>query len=134
QGYVGWMNFALAFARHNRERIMERVQEIVFAGLKRYGAVVDIQISTEVNAHHNYASKERHFGEDVWVHRKGAIRAELGELAIIPGAMGSHSFIVEGLGNPESFHSASHGAGRVMGRKEAVRRFSVDQVLADFRA
>ena len=133
-GYIEWMNFALEFARHNREQIMGRVQAIVFEGLKRYASIKDIQISNEVNAHHNYAAKERHFGRDVWVHRKGAIRARQGELGIIPGAMGSYSFIVEGLGNPESFHSASHGAGRVMGRKEAVRQFGVDEVLADFKS
>jgi tRNA-splicing ligase RtcB len=133
-GYLDWMGFALEFARHNRERIMERVKDLVLSGLKRYGGVGDIRISKQVNAHHNYAVQERHFGQEVWVHRKGAIRARRGELAIIPGAMGSYSFIVEGLGNPESFHSASHGAGRVMGRKEAVRTFSVDEVLADFQA
>lgn len=132
QGYIGWMNFALAFARENRRLIMERVWQIVFDGLRRFGGVQDVQVSLEVNAHHNYAAKERHFGREVWVHRKGAIRAEKGELGIIPGAMGSYSFIVEGLGNPESFNSASHGAGRVMGRKEAMRQFSVDEVLSDF--
>ena len=132
QGYIGWMNFALDFARENRKRIMERVQTIVFDALKRFAGVDQVEILREVNAHHNYAAKERHFGQDVWVHRKGAIRARAGELGIIPGAMGSYSFIVEGLGNDESFHSASHGAGRVMGRKEAIRQFSLDEVLADF--
>lgn len=134
RGYIDWMNFALEFARHNREAIMARVQTIVFQGLQRHAKIKDIQISKEVNAHHNYAVQERHFDRDVWVHRKGAIRARLGELGIIPGAMGSYSFIVEGLGNPDSFCSASHGAGRVMGRKEAIRRFGVDEVLADFKA
>ena len=132
KGYIGWMTFALEFARHNRQRIMERVQRIVADGLGRYAGVKELKFLREVNAHHNYAAKETHFGRDVWVHRKGAISARRGEPGIIPGAMGSYSFIVEGLGNPESFHSASHGAGRVMGRKEAVRRFSVEEVLADF--
>ena len=134
RGYIEWMNFALDFARHNREHIMRRVQDIVVQGLKKHAGIKDIQLSKEVNAHHNYAAQERHFDEDIWVHRKGAIRAQHGELGIIPGAMGSYSFIVEGLGNPESFCSASHGAGRVMGRKEAVRTFDVDEVLADFKA
>ena len=134
RGYIGWMNFALEFARHNRQQIMDRVKEMVFSGLERYAGWKDIQILQEVNAHHNYAARERHFGEEVWVHRKGAIRAGQGELGIIPGAMGSYSYIVEGLGNPESFHSASHGAGRVMGRKEAMRQFAVEEVLADFEA
>lgn len=134
QGYVAWMNFALEFARHNRKLIMSRVQNTVFDGLRRFAGLKDIEVSLEVNAHHNYAAQETHFGEEVWVHRKGAIRAIQGELAIIPGAMGSYSYIVEGLGNPESFCSASHGAGRVMGRKEAKRQFSVNEVLADFKA
>lgn len=134
RGYIEWMNFALEFARHNRAQIMRRVQDIVVRGLKQHAGIKDIQLSKEVNAHHNYAAQERHFGQDVWVHRKGAIRARQGELAIIPGAMGSSSYIVEGLGNPESFFSASHGAGRVMGRKEAVRTYGVDEVLADFKA
>ncbi|NMB00822.1 MAG: RtcB family protein [Firmicutes bacterium] len=132
QGYLGWMNFALEFARENRKRIMERVQTIVFPALKRFAGIDQVEVLREVNAHHNYAAKERHFGQEVWVHRKGAIRAAAGELGIIPGAMGSYSFIVEGLGNPESFNSASHGAGRVLGRKEAIRQFSLDEVLADF--
>lgn len=131
-GYIGWMNFALDFARENRRLIMERVQTIVFDGLKKFAGKQDVEILMEVNAHHNYAALEEHFGSKVWVHRKGAIKAEKGELAIIPGAMGSYSYIVEGLGNPLSFNSASHGAGRVMGRKEATRQFSVDEVLADF--
>lgn len=132
RGYIGWMNFALEFARHNRQRIMEQVQQITAEGLRRCAGVKDVRFFGEVNAHHNYAARETHFGREVWVHRKGAISARQGEPGIIPGAMGSYSFIVEGLGNPESFHSASHGAGRVMGRKEAVRRFSVEEVLADF--
>lgn len=132
KGYIGWMTFALEFARQNRQRIMDRVKEIVVQGLERYAGMRDVQFFRDVNAHHNYAAKETHFGREVWVHRKGAISARKGEPGIIPGAMGSYSFIVEGLGNPESFHSASHGAGRVMGRKEAVRQFSVEEVLADF--
>ncbi|NMA60627.1 MAG: RtcB family protein [Firmicutes bacterium] len=134
QGYIGWMNFALDFARENRRLIMERVQTSVFSGLERFAGIKDIEVLMEVNAHHNYAALEKHFGKKVWVHRKGAIRATKGELAIIPGAMGSYSYIVEGLGNPDSFYSASHGAGRVMGRKEATRQFSLAEVLADFEA
>lgn len=133
EGYIGWMNFALEFAKNNRALIMERVQESVFSGLKDFAGINDIEITMEVNAHHNYAAKEEHFGKYVWVHRKGAISANEEELGIIPGAMASYSYIVEGLGNPESFKSASHGAGRVMGRKEAVRKFAVDEVLKDFK-
>ncbi|MCK9526775.1 MAG: RtcB family protein [Limnochordia bacterium] len=124
----------MGFARHNREKIMRRVQEIVVQGLNRHAGVKDVNISQEVSAHHNYAAHERHFGQDVWVHRKGAIRALQGEPGIIPGAMGSASYLVEGLGNAESFCSASHGAGRVMGRKEAIRAFGLDEILAHFEA
>src|SRR5205085_2626212 len=78
-----------------------------------------------VNCHHNYVQQERHFGRDVLVTRKGAVSAREGELGIIPGSMGARSFIVRGKGNPESFNSCSHGAGRVMSRTEAKRRFTV---------
>jgi tRNA-splicing ligase RtcB len=79
-----------------------------------------------VNCHHNYVQRERHFGEDVLVTRKGAVSARKGELGIIPGSMGAKSFIVRGLGNAESFNSCSHGAGRVMSRTEAKRRISLE--------
>jgi tRNA-splicing ligase RtcB len=80
-----------------------------------------------VHCHHNYIAWERHFGKDITVTRKGAVRAQLGDLGIIPGSMGAKSFIVRGLGNRESFCTCSHGAGRTMGRREAERRFSVEQ-------
>ena len=83
-----------------------------------------------VNCHHNYVAKEEHFGETIWVTRKGAIRAGLGEKGIIPGSMGARSYIVEGLGNEESFCSSSHGAGRKMSRTEAKKRFSVNELKA----
>jgi tRNA-splicing ligase RtcB len=83
-----------------------------------------------VNCHHNYVSREHHFGEDVFVTRKGAVSAKVGQLGIIPGSMGARSYIVRGKGNPDSFESCSHGAGRVMSRTEAKRRFT----LADHRA
>ena len=79
-----------------------------------------------VNCHHNYISNEDHFGENVWVTRKGAVRAKKGDLGIIPGSMGARSFIVEGKGNAESFHSCSHGAGRIMSRTEAKRTFTLE--------
>ena len=79
-----------------------------------------------VNCHHNYVQQEHHFGEDVFVTRKGAVSAQAGELGIIPGSMGARSYIVRGKGNPESFESCSHGAGRAMSRSEARRRFTLD--------
>jgi len=78
-----------------------------------------------VNCHHNYIRREHHYGENVWVTRKGAVSARLGEMGIIPGSMGAKSFIVRGLGNEESFCSCSHGAGRVMSRTEAKKRVSL---------
>ena len=79
-----------------------------------------------VNCHHNYVAKEQHYGKEVFVTRKGAVRARDGDLGIIPGSMGARSFIVRGKGHPESFHSCSHGAGRAMSRREAKRRFTVE--------
>src|SRR6185295_16171496 len=79
-----------------------------------------------VNCHHNYVEREHHFGRDVFVTRKGAVRARLGDLGIIPGSMGARSFIVRGKGEPQSFCSCSHGAGRAMSRGEAKRRFTVE--------
>ena len=79
-----------------------------------------------VNCHHNYVAREEHYGSVVFVTRKGAVRARKGDLGIIPGSMGARSFIVRGLGNPESFQSCSHGAGRAMSRGEAKRRFSIE--------
>jgi len=79
-----------------------------------------------VNCHHNYVAREHHYGQDVLLTRKGAVRAREGDLGIIPGSMGARSYIVRGKGNPESFHSCSHGAGRAMSRAEAKRRFTLE--------
>lgn len=120
---VGW---AQKYARINREVMMKTLVQAVRAVIaKPFEAHVEA-----VNCHHNYVSRERHFGEDVLVTRKGAVRARRGELGIIPGSMGARSFIVRGLGNEESFHSCSHGAGRAMSRTQARKRFS----LQDHRA
>lgn len=115
QSYIDDMDLALRYARENRRRILEGFMaavETVYA---------QVEFDAPVNIHHNYAALENHFNTDVWVHRKGATSARTGEAGIIPGSMGTPSFIVEGLGNPESFMSCSHGAGRVMGRMEASR-------------
>jgi len=79
-----------------------------------------------INCHHNYVARENHYGRDILVTRKGAVRARQGDLGIIPGSMGTRSYIVRGKGNPESFMSCSHGAGRAMSRSEAKRRFTID--------
>ncbi|MBX3044519.1 MAG: RtcB family protein [Candidatus Kapabacteria bacterium] len=121
QNYIREMEFCVDFAFANRNLMMERVKEI-FAEETGY-----FEFDEMINIPHNYAALENHFGEDVWVHRKGATRAIHGEIGIIPGSQGSASYIVEGKGNPESFTSCSHGAGRTMGRNEAQKKLSVEQ-------
>jgi tRNA-splicing ligase RtcB len=79
-----------------------------------------------INCHHNYVARERHYGQDILVTRKGAVRAREGDMGIIPGSMGARSYIVRGKGNMESFTSCSHGAGRAMSRTEAKKRFTVE--------
>lgn len=128
QEYIRWMNLALRFARENRQVMLEVVKRELTRRLPA------IEFGREVNAHHNYAALENHYDKEVWVHRKGAIRAQAGELGIIPGAMGSYSYIVQGRGNPESFMSCSHGAGRKMSRHEAMRKFSVQETVEDLQA
>ncbi|HHV38429.1 MAG TPA: RtcB family protein [Tepidimicrobium sp.] len=113
--YFNAMNYALDFAKENRRQLFEQFYAIFQDETKSE------RISMKVSIHHNYAAVEEHFGEEVVVHRKGAIRAEMGELGVIPGSMGTPSYIVEGLGNEESFKTCSHGAGRVMSRREANR-------------
>ena len=120
--YVFAVDWAQRFARMNREVMMKHVVEAVRRVIpKPFEAAAEA-----VNCHHNYVQRERHFGADVLVTRKGAVSARKGELGIIPGSMGTKSFIVRGLGNLESFHSCSHGAGRVMSRTEAKRRISLE--------
>jgi tRNA-splicing ligase RtcB len=123
--YVEAMHWAQDYAAENRRAMMDAVLRVLREELRAFelGAVA-------VNCHHNYTARETHFGEDVLVTRKGAVRAGRGELGIIPGSMGARSYIVRGLGNPESFESCSHGAGRTMSRTEARKRFTVDQHVA----
>lgn len=130
--YIRWMNLALDYAYENRQRMLERVMELAAKHIRKY-AGVDAEFGETINCHHNYAALEQHYGENVWVHRKGATRARAGEIAVIPGAMGSYSYVVEGMGNPESFCSSSHGAGRAYSRKGAMEAFSVEQVILDLR-
>jgi tRNA-splicing ligase RtcB len=119
--YVQAVEWAQQYAMINRALMMEAV---IGAARKELPA---FQLGEHaVNCHHNYVAREHHFGRDVFVTRKGAVRAKLGDLGIIPGSMGARSFIVRGKGNPESYHSCSHGAGRVMSRGEAKRRFTVE--------
>jgi len=120
--YVEAVEWAQRFALENRALMMQAVLDALAAqpGIPPFGNGVQA-----VNCHHNYVARERHYGRDVLVTRKGAVRARRGELGIIPGSMGARSYIVRGKGNPESFDSCSHGAGRAMSRQEARRRFTV---------
>ncbi|MGZ8296135.1 MAG: RtcB family protein [Allosphingosinicella sp.] len=120
--YIEAMSFAQDYAMANRELMMGRVLEALRKHLPAFRTE-----KQAINCHHNYATRELHFGERVWVTRKGAVSANVGELGIIPGSMGTGSFIVEGLGNEESFRSCSHGAGRVMSRGQAKKLISLDQ-------
>jgi tRNA-splicing ligase RtcB len=121
--YLHAVSWAQDYARTNRELMMQNV----IAALRGLGTLPPFEAHLEaVNCHHNYVSREKHYDESVIVTRKGAVRARLGELGIIPGSMGAKSFIVRGKGNPESFTSCSHGAGRVMSRNQAKKRFSLD--------
>ena len=124
--YVRAVKWAQRYARLNRELMMEAVLDVLRRSFPNLATD-----EMAVNCHHNYVAKERHFGQDVWLTRKGAVRAGAGELGIIPGSMGAKSFIVRGKGNADSFETCSHGAGRAMSRNEAKRRFSVaDHALA----
>lgn len=120
--YVEALSWAQDYARLNREVMMARVVKAVRQALGReFPARLEA-----VNCHHNYVEKENHYGANIWVTRKGAVRAREGDLGIIPGSMGARSYIVRGLGHPESFCSCSHGAGRVMTRAEAKRSISLE--------
>lgn len=121
--YVEAVEWAQDYAALNRELMMSAVMRALF----HLSELPAFETSLEaVNCHHNYVAREHHYGKNVLVTRKGAVRARRGDLGIIPGSMGARSFIVRGLGNDESFHSCSHGAGRRMSRTEARRRFTLD--------
>lgn len=123
--YVAAVSWAQAYARTNREQMMA----LVLAALSRHLPPFSVTEAV-VNCHHNYVEREHHFGSDVWVTRKGAIRAREGDLGIIPGSMGARSYIVRGKGNPESFCSSAHGAGRRMSRTAAEKLFTPADLAA----
>ena len=123
--YVEAVGWAQGYARANRAEMME----LVLDGMRRH--LPSFEVTDEaVNCHHNYVEHEEHFGERVWLTRKGAIRAREGELGIIPGSMGARSYIVRGKGSAESFHSCAHGAGRLMSRNAAQKKFSLQDLQA----
>ena len=118
--YISVMNFALLFARENRKLIMSHVKNAA-------AEVLGCKFDDEINIHHNFAAEETHFRKKVWVHRKGATQAEYNQMGIIPGSMGTASYIIKGLGNPESFSSCSHGAGRIISRTQFNKTYSVEE-------
>jgi tRNA-splicing ligase RtcB len=123
--YVEGVHWAQEYAMQNRQSMLE----LMLAALTRH--LPSFEVETEVvNCHHNYVAREHHYSEDVWVTRKGAIRARKGDLGIVPGSMGARSFIVRGLGNPESFCSSAHGAGRTMSRTAAEKHFTEADLIA----
>lgn len=118
--YIGDMLWAQDYALANRDRMMNAVLRELFTAAGRGGEVA------RINCHHNFTQKEHHLGQDVWLTRKGAIQARRGDLGVIPGSMGTQSYVVEGLGNPESYESCSHGAGRRLSRGAARRGLDVE--------
>ncbi len=123
QAYIRDMLWAQEYALENREQMMNSLLGVLGGQLGR-----PIRELARINCHHNYTARERYGDRDLWITRKGAIRAGFGELGVIPGSMGTNTYIVAGLGNPQSYQSAAHGAGRRFGRNEAKRRFSAAQL------
>lgn len=123
--YVEAVGWAQDFAKLNRELMMAATLKAIEETVKPFTLVTQA-----INCHHNYVEREHHFGANVLVTRKGAVRARKGDFGIIPGSMGTRSYIVRGKGNPDSFHSCSHGAGRKMSRTEAKKRFTVEDHAA----
>ena len=120
--YVQAVEWAQGFALTNRRLMMDNL----IHAIRETGELPPFETTQAViNCHHNYVAVESHYGEEVWVTRKGAVRARTGDMGIIPGSMGACSYIIRGKGNAESFHSCSHGAGRAMSRGEAKRRFTL---------
>ena len=120
QSYLREMNYCVEFAKASRGLMMSKIKDIIDKELSitEFGEDIDVT--------HNYVRLENHFGQNIWVHRKGAISARLGEIGIIPGSQGTKSYVVKGLGNKESFESASHGAGRKMSRSEARKTLNLE--------
>ena len=126
--YWNEMRFCIDFALCNRRLMMQRIEEVIA------DALPGIEFEPMINIAHNYAALEHHYGEDVIVHRKGATLAREGIVGIIPGSQGTASYIVEGLGNPESFCSCSHGAGRVLSRSAAIKTLDMAAEVAQLEA
>lgn len=127
--YMNEMNYCVEFALANRKLMMKRIQDVFIESFNN-----EFQELEFINIAHNYAAWENHFNENVIIHRKGATRAYIGETGIIPGSQGTKSYIVEGLGNAESFMSCSHGAGRSLGRKQAQKQLNLEEEIQKLEA
>lgn len=125
--YIADLHWAQTYAQENRNEMMLRVMDVIHDHL--FEGLVQPIPQVRVDCHHNYTAMENHFGHNVWVTRKGAVSARMGELGIVPGSMGTKSFIVSGRGNEESFNSCSHGAGRRMSRTKAKLMFSQTDLI-----
>ena len=121
--YVRELRWAQTFALLNREEMMDRVVDCLAEFLGR-----EVVQAERINCHHNFTQPERHYGHEVWVSRKGAIEARAGQPGLIPGSMGTASYVVSGLGYPPALHSAPHGAGRAYSRSAARRTFTHEQL------
>jgi len=128
--YVADLHWAQSFARQNRDEMMDRVMAAIARHVRGDAFEARALEALRINCHHNFTQKEVHFGEEVWITRKGAIQMKAGQRGVIPGSMGTRSYIVTGKGNPASYDSAPHGAGRRFSRTEARKRFTMD----DFRS
>jgi tRNA-splicing ligase RtcB len=132
--YIHDLRWAQAYAKANRELMLERALDGLRAGLRREPDALRYDSAWIIDNHHNYAAREEHDGRLLWITRKGAIAARRGQLGVIPGSMGTGSYIVRGLGNPASWRSAAHGAGRRMSRRQARRSISTEQLAEDMAA
>jgi tRNA-splicing ligase RtcB len=133
--YIADMLWAQEYARANREQMMDAVLSELRAFVGQHGRFAHVvpgpgREVRRINCHHNYTEREHHLGRDVWLTRKGAIRARRGDAGVIPGSMGTSSYIVRGLGSPASYESCSHGAGRRMSRSRARREIGLDEFVA----
>lgn len=128
--YIKEMQYCVDFALANRKLMMERLKHIFCNRIEDvFGGQHGVEFDKEINIPHNYATLENHYGENVWVHRKGATKATLGLEGLIPGSQGTASYIVKGLGAHESYYSCSHGAGRKMGRKDAKKKLKLSEEI-----
>jgi tRNA-splicing ligase RtcB len=132
QQYLRWMNLCLEFAYYNRKVMLEDIKTELLSFFPNM-EIININNSQILNIHHNYAVLENHFGKNLMVHRKGATLAAIDTMGIIPGSMGSTSYIVQGRGNPYSLHSCSHGAGRNSGRNEFNKLYNTEEKLQEIR-